>query len=428
MQRVRRRRPVPRSAVALLAALIGGLTGCSSADGGSLGEVRPPASSSGTATTGTASGGASRSPVPARSATAPPLAVETVAGGLRHGWDIGFLPDGKVLVSQRPGVLTLLSGSRPGARATTVRADFSDVLVRGEGGLMGLVVHPDFATTREFTTCQTHTEGGRAADIRLVTWRLAPDGASAARVRNLLTGLPVAAGGRHSGCRPTLAPDGTLLVGTGDTANGALPQDLSSLGGKLLRIDLRTGQAPPDNPFATAADPRRRLVDTYGHRNIQGVAVRPGTGQVYTAEHGPSFDDEVNLIRPGANYGWDPSRGGTVGGYDESVPMTDRDRFPEAVDAVWQSGSTTQAVCAATFLSGAQWGALDGALVVTALKGAKLIVLTLDKAGAVTSVAVPREFDDVYGRLRAARLGPDGALYVTTTNGSDDKLLRVTPA
>jgi glucose/arabinose dehydrogenase len=333
-----------------------------------------------------------------------------------------------VLVTQRPGVLTLLSGSRPGATATTVRADLSDVFVRGEGGLMGLVVHPDFATSREFTTCQTHADNGAPTDIRLVTWRLSPDGASATRVRDLLTGLPIAAGGRHSGCRPTLAADGALLVGTGDTANGALPQDRTSFGGKVLRLDLSTGQPAAGNPYLSAADPKERFVYSYGHRNIQGVAIRPGTGQVFTAEHGPSNNDEANLIRAGANYGWDPSRGGTVGGYDESVPMTDKNRFPDAVDAIWQSGATTQAVCAAAFLSGPQWGALDGVLVITALKGAKLLLLTLDPAGAVRSVAVPPEFDNAYGRLRAARLGPDGALYVTTTNGENDKLLRVTPA
>jgi aldose sugar dehydrogenase len=362
------------------------------------------------------------------STTAPDLKVETVAGGLEHGWDIGFLPDGQVLVSQRPARLTLLSTSRPGATARDVKADLGDVMVRGEGGLMGLVVHPDFASSRQFTTCQTHTENGDPVDIRLVTWRLSPDGASAARVRDLLTGLPVADSGRHSGCRPTIAADGTLLVGTGDTAQGDVSQDRTQLGGKVLRLDLRTGAPAPGNPFLTSANAHERYVWTYGHRNVQGVAVRPGTGQVLTAEHGPSFNDEVNVLKAGANYGWDPSRGGTVGGYDESVPMTDRKRFPDAVEAVWQSGDTTQAVCAAAFLSGAQWGRWDGALVVTALKGAKLLVLTLDPAGAVTSVTVPREFDNRYGRLRAARLGPDGALYVTTTNGSDDKLLRVTPA
>jgi glucose/arabinose dehydrogenase len=405
-------------AVATAAVLLGTITACAASAGTGTGAADPgrvPPARSGTPT------------APARS-TAPALRVEQVAAGLVHGWDIGFLPDGSILVPQRPGILTLVSGPRPGATARTVAADFSDLQVRGEGGLMGLVVHPDFARSRQFTTCQTHAEGGRPIDIRLVTWHLADDARSATRVRDLLTGLPLAASGRHSGCRPTLAADGTLLVGTGDTAQGRVAQDLSSLGGKVLRLDLTTGLPAADNPFATAADPHRRLIYSFGHRNLQGVAVRPGTGQVFTAEHGPSFDDEVNLLRAGGNYGWDPSRGGTVDGYDESVPMTDTRRFPDAVPAVWQSGPTTQAVCAATFLAGPQWGALDGALVITALKGAKLLLLTLDATGAVTSVAVPPEFDHAYGRLRAARLGPDGALYVTTTNGENDRLLRVTPA
>jgi glucose/arabinose dehydrogenase len=407
-------------AIVLATSALAGLAACG--DANDLGQL-PAASSSGP--TGSSSGSAAVAP---SRTTTPALKVEQVAGGLSHGWDIGFLPDGKVLISQRPGVLTLLSGSRPGATAVHVQADLSDVLVRGEGGLLGMVVNPDFAASRRFTTCQTHTDQGRPLDIRLVTWRLADDGLSATRVGNLLTGLPVADSGRHSGCRPTLAADGKLLVGTGDTANGTISQDRSSLGGKVLRLDLQTGEPPADNPFIGSSDPKERLVYTYGHRNVQGVAVRPGTGQVFTAEHGPSNNDEVNLLRAGANYGWDPSRGNTVGGYDESVPMTDKQRFPDAVDARWQSGPTTQAVCAAVFLSGKQWGGLDGALVITALKGAKLLILTLDRSGSVTSVAVPPEFDDTYGRLRAARLGPDGALYVTTTNGDDDKLLRVTPA
>jgi glucose/arabinose dehydrogenase len=421
------RSPARAVAAAMLTGLVTLLAACSSGSSGGTGEVPATAPGGAVSAAGGAPAAASSVATPVRT-PAPSLTVETVAGGLTHGWDIGFLPDGKVLISERPAMLVLLSGTRPGATVTPVKADLADVLVRGEGGLMGLVVHPDFAASRQFTTCQTHQEKGTPVDIRLVTWRLADDGASATRVRELLTGLPVAASGRHSGCRPALAADGSLLVGTGDTANGTVAQDRTSLGGKVLRLNLATGAPVPGNPFITAANPHERLIWTYGHRNVQGVAVRPGTGQVFTAEHGPTFNDEVNLLRSGANYGWDPSRGGTVGGYDESVPMTDRDRFPGAVDAVWQSGSTTQAVCAAAFLSGRQWGSLDGALVITALKGAKLLVLTLDQAGAVTSVAIPPEFDHAFGRLRAARLGPDGALYVTTTNGTDDKLLRVTLA
>jgi aldose sugar dehydrogenase len=387
------------------------------------------------ACTGAAPSGATPvvpSPTASGSAPAPAgpgrLQVEVVAGGLEHPWDVGFLPDGQVLVSQRPGRLALISGTRSGASVRTVQADLSDVMARGEGGLLGLVLHPDFATSRLFTTCLDHQQAGEPVDIRLVTWRLSPDGGSATRVRELLTGLPVATGGRHSGCRPTVAADGALLVGTGDTARASVSQDLTSLGGKVLRLDLTSGRPLPDNPFIAAANPRQRYVYSYGHRNLQGVAVQPGTGRIFTAEHGPSFDDEVNLIRAGANYGWDPSRGGATTDYDESVPMTDTTRFPAAVPAVWQSGATTQAVCAAAFLSGPQWAGWNGALVITALKGAKLIVLTLDPAGAVTSVSVPPELNGPYGRLRAARRGPDGALYVTTTNGSDDKLLRITPA
>jgi glucose/arabinose dehydrogenase len=371
--------------------------------------------------------GPNDTPTRPSSTATPQLRVEQVAGGLQHGWDIGFLPDGQVLVTQRPGRLSLISGTAPGATATEVKADFSDVLVAGEGGLMGMVVHPDFEESQEFTTCQTHTENGQPSDVRLVTWRLAEDGLIATRLRELLTGLPVADNGRHSGCRPTIGADGLLYVGTGDTAEGAVAQDRTNLGGKVLRLDLKTGEPAPDNPFAGSANQNERYVYTFGHRNIQGVALRPDTDQIFTAEHGPGENDEVNLIQAGANYGWDPSRGGTVGGYDESVPMTDLTRFPDAVTAKWQSGETTEAVCAATFLTGDQWGALNGALVVTALKGAKVLLLTLSEQGEVASVAIPPEFDSTFGRLRAARTGPDGALYLTTTNGEDDKLLKVTP-
>jgi glucose/arabinose dehydrogenase len=400
------------------------LAACSGDD--SVGEV--PAVAGPTASgTVTAPDGAEPTAQPApRDTAVPRLAVEVVADGFEHGWDIGFLPGGQALVTERPGRISLVSGLREGARRSTVRADLDDLFVAGEGGLMGMVVHPDFATSREFTTCQTHQEGGDPKDIRLVTWRLSADGGSAQRVRTLLSGLPISSG-RHSGCRPEIAADGALLVGTGDTAQADVSQDVDSLGGKVLRLDLETGEPMPDNPFASASTKRERYVLSYGHRNVQGVAVQPGTGVVYTAEHGPSSNDEVNRIRPGANYGWDPSRGGTVGGYDESVPMTDRERFPDAVPAIWQSGRTTQAVCAAEFLEGSQWGGLEGALVVTALKGAKLLLLTLAEDGTLAKVAVPTATNGPYGRLRAARLGPDGALYVTTTNGDDDKLLRISP-
>lgn len=403
-----------RTSFAVAAALLATLTACT--DTPAEREV------------GQVPGSGTSEPTTPSSAETPQLKVETVAGGLTHGWDVGFLPDGKAIVSQRPAKLALLSGTGPGATVTELKAELSDVHVQGEGGLMGLVVHPDFEQTRRFTTCQTHTNNGEPTDIRLVTWRLSEDEQVATREKELLTGLPLNPSGRHSGCRPTLDRDGALLVGTGDTARGTFPQDRTNLGGKVLRMDLDTGEPMPDNPFIGSDDENERLVYSYGHRNIQGVALRPDSEQVFTAEHGPDKNDEVNLVLSGENYGWDPSQGGTVGGYDESVDMTDLQRFPDAVPAKWQTGEITEAVCSAAFLEGDQWGTLNGTLVITALKGAKVIFLSLSEEGDVTSVAVPTEFDSTFGRLRAARTGPDGALYLTTSNGTDDKLLRVTPA
>ncbi|QWF81980.1 PQQ-dependent sugar dehydrogenase [Amycolatopsis sp. CA-230715] len=363
-------------------------------------------------------------PVP-RTPQAAKLAVTEVTNTLAHGWDVGFLPGGKLLVTQRPGKLALISGTT----VTQPAADFSDVFVRGESGLMGLVVKPDFEKSRQFITCQAHKEGTKAVDIRLVTWKLSEDERTATKVGDLLTGLPVNPGGRHGGCRPTIAADGALLVGTGDTARATIAQDRHSLGGKILRIDVNTGKPLPDNPFISSTNPNEQRIYSYGHRNTQGVALRPGTGQVFTTEHGPDVDDELNPSVAGGNYGWDPSRGGTTpDGYDESVPMTDTTRFPDAIRPLWTTGKMTEAISGAAFLTGKIWGALEGRLAVVALKGQKMLLFSLDAAGQkVTEVTVPPELS-AYGRLRAARSGPDGALYVTTSNGTGDKLLRVTPA
>jgi len=166
---MRSRCAAPLAALALLAAA--SLGACSGDD--SVGEVPVPATATGTPSGGTASPSEEPTPSPApRNTAVPGLAVEVVTEGLEHGWDIGFLPGGQVLVTERPGRISLVSGVREGARRSTVRADLDDVYAQGEGGLMGMVVHPDFATSREFTTCQTHEEDGDPEDIRLVTWRL----------------------------------------------------------------------------------------------------------------------------------------------------------------------------------------------------------------------------------------------------------------
>jgi aldose sugar dehydrogenase len=350
---------------------------------------------------------------------APALEVTVLAEGLDHPWDVVQAPDGTLLVDERGGGLTAV---RAGGGQQEVAADFGDLFADGETGLMGMALSPDFADDRRFFTCQ----GVRGAEpeIRVVAWTMAPDWTSARRQRDLVADIPVNSGsGRHGGCRLAFGPEGALYVGTGDNAVGDNPQDRGTMAGKVLRVDPVTGDGLPDNPFADAPDAATQRIWTLGHRNVQGLAVRPGSGDVYSVEHGPDRDDEVNLLAPGANFGWDPAGGG----YDESVPMTDP-AIPDAVAAVWTSGTPTIAPSGATFLSGSEWGAYDGLLVLGVLKDTGVLALRVDEDGALVEQFRLPELEDDYGRIRAVRQGGDGALYVTTDNGGgEDRLLRVTP-
>ena len=338
-------------------------------------------------------------------AVAPALDVAVVADGLDHPWDVAQASDGTLLVDERSGAFTVVL---PDGTANAVRADLGDLFARGETGLMGLVLDPDFATNRLLYSCQ----GMQSGSIGVVAWTVDATWNSATRVADPLVGdIPLnRRSGQHGGCRLRFAPDGALLIGTGDSAVGTNPQDPNSLGGKVLRADAATGDV---------------AVWTSGHRNVQGLAVRPVTGQIFGVEHGPDRDDEVNLLREGANYGWDPDGDG---GYDESVPMTDP-AIPGAVPAVWSSGRPTLATSGATFLDGGQWGSYEGLLLVALLKAQGVLALRLDADGALVELFRLPELERAYGRLRSVQQGTDGALYVTTDNGGDeDQLLRVSPS
>jgi glucose/arabinose dehydrogenase len=391
-----------RTAAGLIAVVL--LTaGCTGTSGGATAAPGTPETSTPDSSTPDTSTNNSSTPSAASTAT-PVLAVEVVLDGLDHPWDVVQAPDGTLLVDQRAGGFTAVL---PDGSAREVRADLGDLFADGETGLMGLALDPDFGQNRRLYSCQGR-EGG---SIAVVAWTVAEDWSAATRVADPLIGnLPLNEGsGRHGGCRLRFALDGALLVGTGDTARGTVPQDPSSLGGKVLRADAATGEVE---------------IWTSGHRNVQGLAVRPGGDQVFSVEHGPDRDDEVNLLRDGGNYGWDPDGSGQ---YDESVPMTDPD-IPGAVPAVWSSGVPTLATSGATFVEGADWGAYDGLLLVALLKAQGVLALRLDEDGTVRQESRLPELEGTYGRLRSVQQGSDGALYVTTDNGDGaDRLLRVTP-
>jgi len=261
----------------------------------------------------------------------------------------------------------------------------------------------------------------------VIAWTVAADWSSATRVADpLLGGIPANAdSGRHGGCRLRFDPSGQLMIGTGDNAVGPNPQDLGSLAGKVLRIDPRTGGPSPDNPFLDAKDPVTRLIYSYGHRNVQGIAVQPGTGIVFTAEQGTFRDDEVNPSVPGGNFGYDPN--GADGSYDESVPMTDP-AIPHAVPAIWSSGNPTIATSGGTFLAGSAWGDYEGLLLLGVQKDTGVLALRLTDDGALEKQFRLPEVEDTYGRIRTPQAGEDGVLYLCTDNGGGaDQLLRVTP-
>ncbi len=334
--------------------------------------------------------------------------------GLTRPWDVVIAPDGTILTGERTGRFV---AEHPDGSAGEVTADLSDLYAQGETGLMGIALATDFASSRTVYTCQGHRDAS-GTDIRVVSWTVDPGWAALTRTGDVVTGMPVGAGGRHGGCRILAHPDGTLYIGTGDSARPTVPQDRNSLGGKVLHVDAdgspASGDPDPNSP-----------VFTLGHRNVQGLALQPGTGRLYGIEQGTDRDDEVNLLRAGANYGYRPDR--EPGVYDESVPMTDPDRVPGAVAAVWSSGKPTIATPGGTFVAGTGWGEWDGALAVTSQQGQELLFLKLSDAVESVRDSHPALVGD-YGRLRSATRMPDGSVLVTTDNGADDKVLRVAPA
>jgi glucose/arabinose dehydrogenase len=360
-------------------------------------------------------------PAPGHDA-APALRVTVLADGLDHPWDVAQAPDGTLLTDERAGGFNAVL---PDGTVRALRADFGDLFATGETGLMGLVLDPAFPGNRRFYTCQGRRDGARAS-ISVVAWTVDDGWRTATRVADpLLGGIPVnEAIGRHGGCRLRFDPTGALLVSTGDNAVGTHPQDTHSLSGKVLRLDAATGRPAAGNPFQGRPAAGSPYVYTFGHRNVQGLAVRPGTTQVFAVEQGTFRDDEVNLLRPGGNYGYDPVGSGS---YDESVPMTDT-RIAGVVPAVWSSGPATIATCGGTFLDGKEWGSYDGLLLLGVLKGQGVLALRLDAAGGLQGQFRLPELEGTHGRIRTVQQGSDGALYVTTDNGSaSDQLLRVTP-
>jgi glucose/arabinose dehydrogenase len=401
-------------AAVLALVLIPGAARSSAAEPDESGAVRTSARS--TDTSGSASSESSSSSAPAGSKKAVQLKVTTVAKGLDHPWDVKPIGHGRLLVTERSGRLTVIEKGK--VRRLQTPTDL--IWVSGETGLMGLAIDPDFADNGRFYTCNGGSPQANP-DVRVMVWKLNAAATKATYKRTLLSGFPTSSG-RHGGCRLLILDSGAMLVGTGDAAIGTNPENKRSFGGKTLMLDPATGKPWASNPFIDASNKTQRYVHTYGHRNVQGLAVR-ADGSLWSVEHGPDRDDEVNLLMNGGDYGWNP-----VPGYNESVPMTDQSLPGPQIEARWSSGFPTVATSGASFVSGDGWGWYGGTLAVAALKASEMLFMKFDANGKLKGIRNPAAMK-AYGRLRAVTAMPNGSLLVTTDNGGgNDVVFRVRPA
>jgi len=332
----------------------------------------------------------------------PLLSVTTLHSGLALPWDLAHLPDGRMLVTERVGNILVYQTTAPGA-LQLANNQVAGARQNGEGGVMGIAVDPDFASNSLIYVCASRDDEGQYRNqvlrYKVVGNQIAFDGFVIRR--------GIAAASNHNGCRLRFGPDRKLWVTMGDAGNLRNAQDPNSLNGKVLRVNT-DGTIPTDNPIIPGSVGRSAIY-TWGNRNPQGLAFEPVTGTPYEVEHGDSTHDEINILVAGANYGY-PLFRGPVGrtGY---------------VDPAWSSGGSTIAPSGADFVVGPQWGAWSGSLFVAQLKETDLRRFELF-AGTVRQTNIL--FDNTYGRLRSVVFGADGALYVTTSNGASDRILRIT--
>jgi aldose sugar dehydrogenase len=366
-----------------------------------------------------------------------------VMSGLNDPWDLAFASDGAMLFTEKcrglsvrtpDGTVRLLFGS---AGAVLAADDF---FCQGQSGMLGVALDPAFDETRRVYVYMASNEGG-ARTNRVVRLMVDKEYARVSDRKDIVTDISFkqtfnrwGGAGAHSGGRIRFSPfDGYLYVTTGDNHDGPLPQDLSRLGGKILRIDC-DGNPAPGNQTPAGGDPR---IYTFGHRNVQGIDFHPVTGRPFASEHGPGHDDEVTPLAPGGNGGWDPAPGKGVScpayycGYTSNrpdgtpTPMTDLERFPDALKPSWNNRGVSEGMSPCVFLKGPQWKAWEGWLAVGFLRGARIELLKLDAADMTVRTAIMAGLPGE--RMRSLVLGPDGALYVAIDAGDIWRLENAAP-
>jgi glucose/arabinose dehydrogenase len=389
------------------------------------------------------------------------LVSEVVLEGLDNPWDLAFLDDGTMLFTEKckglsvrmpDGTVTKLYGV---GATEGYASNGSDLFCEGQAGMMGVAFDPDFANNRRIYVYSTSNMATPHTN-RLMRFTVNADFTGLADRTDIVADVPykMAASnhpfggpGAHNGGRVRFDSNGHLFLTTGDTHNGEVPQSPTMMGSKVLRIDT-DGNAIADNAPPEGFDKR---TFTYGHRNVQGIAFHPVTGQAITAEHGPWHSDEITILQNGGNAGWDP-RPNMAGradcpdnycGYSPNqedgmnryeraayMPMTDFDTYPDAMPPVWNNNGWSQGTGSAAFLKGEAWGDWDGAMVVGIMGigfggtpiGQRIDVIHFNDDNTdvedVTEMTLPM----APGRFRTVVMGPDGSLYTAIDEGTIYKL------
>jgi len=338
------------------------------------------------------------------------LKVETIAGGLVHPWSLQFLPDGRMLVTERPGRMRIVTKD---GKLSPPLTGVPQVFASGQAGLLDVALDRDFADNRTLYFCFSAERGGLAHVARA---KFASDTALS-EVRIIFRENSEGGGNNH-GCRIAQAPDKNLFVTLGDHFGPRdEAQNLARDNGKLIRIG-HGGEIPNDNPFVGKANARPEIW-SYGHRNPQGLAFNPADGKLWEQEHGPQGGDEINIIGKGRNYGWPVIGYGVDYGGAKIHESTHKQGMEQPV---WH-WTPSIAPSGMAFITGEMFPGWKGSLINGALKYQLIARLELDGDRVVRE---ERLLQGLGERIRDVRQGPDGALYLLTDNNAG-RILRVTP-
>ena len=340
------------------------------------------------------------------------LRVVTVAKGLDEPWSLAWLPDGRMLVTEKPGRMRIVA--KDGRLSKPVKG-VPKVVDTGQGGLLDVILDPEFATNKKiYFSYSEPGSGGQGTAVASATL----DGLKLTDTKVLFRQSPKSGGGRHYGGRLVIARDGTLFITVGDRGQRDKVQNKKINRGQVIRIHT-DGSIPDDNPFVGKKGFRPETW-SHGHRNPQGAALHPETGKLWVHEHGPAGGDEVNVVEAGRNYGW------PVIGYGKhysgaKVGVGTKKPGMEQPVHYWDPSIAPSGMA---FYTGDKFPKWKGNLLVGALGHQTVVRLVLDGEKVVGQ---ERILDDLGERIRDVRMGPDGYVYLLTDD-NDGRILRLEPS